>query len=152
MMHKYQLLNTATATQKANNLDKISKQYSNKYNKNFLFDFSLLEKHISNSDVLTEIKNQCYKHCSGITSKFISVFKPCDIFATFDYYSGNLFFKPYSVYSDSKNKRVYVIMQLVKIENLTFQTCNNIYDDFETIQIINDQTGFENSITDCNIA
>ena len=151
-MHKYQLLNTATATQKANNLDKISKQYSNKYNKNFLFDFSLLEKHVSDAETLEEIKNQCYKHCSGITSKFISVFKPCDIFATFDYYSGNLFFKPYSVYSDSKNKRVYVIMQLVKIENLTFQTCNNIYDDFETIQIINDQTGFENSITDLNIA
>ncbi len=152
MLNPYNLLNTAAATQKANNLDKISKQYSNKYNKNMLFDFSLLEKHVSNVETLEEIKNQCFKYCSDITSKFTAVFKPCDIFTSFDYYSGSLFFKPYSVYSDSKNKYIYVIMQLVKIENLTFQTRNNIYHDLETAQTINDQTGHENAVTDCNIA
>jgi len=151
-MHNYQLLSTLSATQKANSLDQIPKQYSNKYNKNMLFDFSLLEKHILNTETLAEIKNQCYKYCNDITSKFVSVFKPCDVFTSFNYYNGNLFFKPFAVYSDSKNKRVYVIMQLVKIENLFFETRNNIYDDYTVMQTINDQISHECAITDLMIA
>ncbi|NLE05246.1 MAG: hypothetical protein GX638_10680 [Crenarchaeota archaeon] len=151
-MSEYNFLETKGKTQKVNNLQAMPDVYSTKYNKNFLFDFSLLGKHITDKKLLEEIKNICFKNCSGITSRYIPIFKDCDIFRCFDYYTGNLYFKPYSIYSNEKNKRVYVIMRLVKIENLRIMERHYIYDEFKIEQEINDQIGYDAEIEDINIA
>jgi uncharacterized protein (DUF39 family) len=147
---KYNLLETINKTQKANKLC-ISNNL-NKYAKNMLFDFFLLEKHITDNSILQEIKNQCFNSCNGVTDKFVYVHAKTDIFESFDYYSGNLYFKPYTVYSNSKNKRVYTIMELVKIEYLTFQERSSLYREFNKTLEINDQIGFNNILEDIEIA
>lgn len=145
MITNYNLLDTIGKTQKSNSALQTGDNFRNK---NYLYDFSLLEKHINDQQILTDIKNQCVKDIS-ITNRFIFVFKDN---AQFSYYSGNLFFKAFTVYSDSKNKRVYTIMQLVKIECLTFKERNSIYEEYKTITEINDQIGFDYEIQDIDIA
>jgi len=145
METKFNYLDTKGKTQKANNVQ-VSTGNS-QYAKNYLFDFSLLEKYISDSTILQEIEKQCMSDCS-VSNKMTFVSKQADIFTCFDYYSGNLYFKPYMVYSNSKNKRVYTIMQLVKIEYLTFNERHCIYDEFKATKEINDHIGVDNESED----
>jgi len=145
MEAKFNYLDTKGKTQKANNLQ--ANTSNNRYAKNYLFDFSLLEKHISDSAILQEIENQCMSDCS-VSNKMTFVSKQADIFTCFDYYSGNLYFKPYIVYSNSKNKQVYIIMKLVKIEYLTFTERHCIYNEFKTTKEINDHVYIDNISVD----
>ena len=80
------------------------------------------------------------------------LFKNSDIFTDFNTYSGNLYFKPFPVYSDSKNKQLYIIFQLVKIEHLVFQQRKSLYDEYTIEQEINEQINNNDVIEDINIA
>jgi hypothetical protein len=145
----YILYDSPTKTAKAN---KLERSEQGKGNQRYLFDFSLLDKTIANFDYLKDIKEQAMKNTFSITSQFVPVFKNSDIFTDFNTYSGNLYFKPYPVYSDSKNKQCYIIFQLVKIEHLAFQQRKSIYDEYTTVKEINEQIDDNNQIEDINIA
>ena len=134
---KYNLVDTIGKTKKANTYLQISDNFRNK---NYLYDFSLLEKYVDDpqvSEVIDDIKKQCLSDTS-IISAIAFIYKSK---SQFSYYSGNLYFKPYVVISDGKNKRVYTIMQLVKIERLTFMDRNFVYDEYNSITEINDVIG-----------
>ena len=141
--NNYILSDSPTKTAKANKLEKRD---------NYLFDFSLLDKTVTNSNYLKEIKEQAMKNTFSITSQFVPVFKNSDIYTDFNTYSGNLYFKPFPVYSNTKNKQCYIIFQLVKIEHLVFQQRKSIYDEYKTIQEINEQIDDNDEIEDIRIA
>ena len=147
--NNYVLYDSLTKTAQANHLERPEQ---GKGNPHYLFDFALLDKTIFNSNYLKEIKEQAMKNTFSITSQFVPVFKNSDIYTDFNTYSGNLYFKPFPVYSDSKNKQLYIIFQLVKIEHLAFQKRNSIYDEYTTIQEINEQIDNNDQIEDINIA
>lgn len=151
MSNTYIFENTKGKAQKANNLARVPERFIRQYNKDLLFDFLLLHKHISNAEITESIEQQCFQYCTGISSRYIPVFKSCDIFTSFEYYTGNLYFKPYTVYSNSKNKRVYTIMRLAKIENLTFQERESVYSDYEVVKTIDEQVVFNNITEDIEI-
>ena len=151
MRTEYNLQATPAQALKANTqLEKISTEYTNKYNKNLLFDFSILEGHGLSAGKIQEIKNQCMKYC-GITSKECFVFDPRGVYGTFEYYSGDILFKPYTVYSDSKNKRIYVIMEAVKAD-IVFCERKSIYDEFVNTLEIHEHRGNNNALEDIEIA
>jgi hypothetical protein len=141
--NNYILSDSPTKTAKANKLEKRD---------NYLFDFSLLDKTVSNSEYLKDIKQQVMDHMNSIAFHFVPVSKNSDVCTDYDTYHGNLYFKPFPVYSDSKNKQCYVIFQLVKIEYLVFQQRKSIYDEYKTIQEINEQIDDNDEIEDISIA
>jgi hypothetical protein len=152
MNSEYILGNTIAETLKKNpQLVKINKEFQDKYNKNYLYDFSLLDEHVTDSAALTDIKNQCMKYVS-VSNKIAYIFKSSDVFTSFEYYLGNLYFQPTIVYSNSKNKRVYVIMKLIKIEHLVFEERTCIYDEYKVTTEINEQIAYNNESIDCEVA
>ena len=147
--NNYVLSDSPTKTAQANKFERLEQ---GKGNPHYLFDFSLLDKTIFNSNYLKEIKEQAMKNTFSITSQFVPVFKNSDIYTDFNTYSGNLYFKPFPVYSNTKNKQCYIIFQLVKIEHLVFQQRKSIYDEYKTIQEINEQIDDNDEIEDISIA
>jgi hypothetical protein len=108
MKKYYSLCDTAGQTQKANNhLVKADKKPYSKVN--YLYDFSLLDEHIKDAAILEEIKMQCMKNTS-ISCHECFIYPETDIYTSFQYYNGMIYFKPYKVYSNSKNKYQYIIM------------------------------------------
>ena len=141
--NNYILSDSPTKTAKANKLKKRD---------NYLFDFSLLDKTVSNFEYLKDIKQQVMDHMNSIAFHFVPVFKNSDVCTDYDTYYGNLYFKPYPVYSDSKNKQCYIIFQLIKIEHLAFQQRESVYDEYTTVQEINEQIADNDMIEEINIA
>lgn len=139
----YKLYTTLTKTRDENSLEQLPKEFQRKYNKTFLFDFSLLNDLLISDEIKKEIKLQSLKFVNFV-NKFEYITKPCDIFTSFDYYSGIVYFKPFSVYSNSKNKREYAIFKLVKIENFRVLERNSIYDEFNTVEEYNYKIASEN--------
>jgi hypothetical protein len=151
MKNDYNLCDTIGKTLKANKqLKKVNPMHENSYNKNLLYDFTLLEKHNINPELLTDIKNQCMKYTTLI-NRYAFILTTNDIYKSFSHISGNVFFKANTVYSNSKNKRVYVIMQLVKIE-LYHKERNSLYNDFTTKNEYKDLIGYDYDIYDIEIA
>lgn len=149
---RYNLESTVMQTQKANPiLEIMPAQYQSKYKENYLFDFTLLEKHVTNPILLEKIKDQCFKS-ADVVWKYQYVCTQQDIYSCFDYFTGNVYFQPHTVYSKSKNKKVYTIMQLVKIEWLTFKSRNSLYENFNVIQEVNDHIASNNEILEFEIA
>ena len=147
----YVFMDTIGKTLKANKqLVKINLPYTSKYNKNLLFDFTLLDKYNIDPEVLETIKKQCMKNVD-IVNRLAFIMTSNDIYNTFDYVGGNAFFKAHTVYSNSKNKRVYVIMQLVKIE-LYHYSRGSLYNDFEVINEYKEASGHDYNIYDYEIA
>jgi hypothetical protein len=147
--NNYILSDSPTKTAKAN---KFERPEQRKGNQNYLFDFSLLDKTIFNSNYLKEIKHQVMDYMNSIAFHFVPVFKNSNVCTDSNTYSGNLYFKPYPVYSDSKNKQCYIIFQLVKIEHLAFQQRKSIYDEYTTVKEINEQIADNDMIEEINIA
>lgn len=145
----YILYDSPTKTARAN---KFERPEQGKGNRRYLFDFSLLNKTVTNSDTCKDIKNQVINHLNSITTHFFPVFKNSDVCMDFNTYFGNLYFKPFPVYSDSRNKQCYIIFQLVKIEHLAFQQRNSIYDEYTTVQEFNEQIADNDMIEEINIA
>ena len=147
----YILMDTIGKTLKANSqLVKIDPIYVNQYNKNLLFDFTLLDKCNINPDLLTEVKNQCMKSID-LVNRYSFILTTNDIYKSFSHIGGNVFFKAHTVYSNSKNKRVYVIMQLVKIE-LYQNERHSLYNDFTITNKYNELIGYDYNIYDYEIA
>ena len=141
--NNYILSDSPTKTAKANKLEKRD---------NYLFDFSLLDKTVTNSNYCKDIKQYVMDHMNSMAFHFVPISKNSDICTDYDTYHGNLYFKPFPVYSDSKNKQCYVIFQLVKIEYLVFQQRKSIYDEYTTVQEINEQIADNDMIEEINIA
>ena len=147
--NNYVLYDSLTKTAQAN---KFERPEQGKGNQRYLFDFALLDKTVSNSEYLKDIKQQVMDHMNSIAFHFVPVFKNSDVCKDYDTYYGNLYFKPFPVYSDTKNKQVYIIFQLVKIEHLAFQQRESVYDEYTTVQEINEQIDNNDVIEDINIA
>jgi hypothetical protein len=147
--NNYILSDSPTKTAKAN---KFERPEQRKGNQNYLFDFALLNKTVSNSEYLKDIKHQVMDYMNSIAFHFVPVFKNSNVCTDYDTYYGNLYFKPYPVYSDSKNKQLYIIFQLIKIEHLAFQQRNSVYDEYTTVQEINEQIADNDMIEEINIA
>ena len=137
--NNYILSDSPAKTAKTN---KFERPEQGKGNQRYLFDFSLLNKTVSNSEYLKDIKQQVMDHMNSVAFHFVPVFKNSDVCIDYDTYYGNLYFKPYPVYSDSKNKQLYIIFQLVKIEHLAFQKRNSIYEEYTTIQEFKNRIAF----------
>lgn len=147
----YIFKDTIGKTLKANKqLVKIDLSYINKYKKNLLFDFTILDKYNLKAEVLETIKKQSMKYVD-IVNRFAFIMTSNDIYNTFDYIGGNVFFKAHTVYSNSKNKRVYVIMQLVKIE-LYHYSRESLYNNFEVVNEYKEAIGYDYNIYDYEIA
>ena len=147
--NNYILSDSPTKTAKAN---KFERPEQRKGNQNYLFDFALLDKTVSNSEYLKDIKQQVMDHINSIAFHFVPVFKNSDVCTDYDTYYGNLYFKTYPVYSDSKNKQCYIIFQLIKIEHLAFQQRESVYNEYTTVQEINEQIADNDMIEEINIA
>jgi len=150
-MKNYTLLDTVGKTLKANKeLFQIEKYYEDKYKNNYLYDLSLLDdKNISTED-MEDIKKECMK-CLTMAFKEVFVWSKSDIYMSFNYFSGSLYFKPTTVYSNAKNKRVYVIMQLVKVD-IIFKNRNSLYNDYTVTNEIHETIAYNMESIDLEIA
>jgi hypothetical protein len=148
MKKDYILLDTIGKTQKANNNLIISEEYNSLQGKTkYLYDFSLLKKHITDIDILQRIQSDCMKHTSvAFKEQFITIAED-----NFTWYTATVYFRPYTVYSNSKNKRVYNIMQAVYLDyTKQYRTC--IYDNFTIVESIHDTSAHDIEVIDCEIA
>jgi hypothetical protein len=146
----YNLCDTIGKTLKENKqLVKIDPMYENQYNKNLLYDFSLLDKQNIDSELLAKIKNHCFKDI-WLTNRYSFILTTDNVHMSFNYVVGNVFFKAHIVYSNSKNKKVCVIMELVKIE-LHHKERNSVYNNFTDTEY-NEQISYDYNIYDYNIA
>jgi hypothetical protein len=147
----YVLMDTIGKTLKANKqLVKIDPHYENSYNKNLLYDFTLLDKCNIDPELLTVVKNQCMKNTDMI-NRYAFIMTTNDIYKSFSHIGGNVFFKAHTVYSNSKNKRVCVIMQLVKIE-LYHNERKSLYNDFVIANKYDESIAYDYNIYDYEIA
>jgi hypothetical protein len=62
-----------------------------------------------------------------------------------------IYFKPYKVYSNSKNKYQYIIMDWVYID-YSYGQRNSIYNEFTTIEKISEHTHTDHAIEEYEIA
>jgi protoporphyrinogen oxidase len=117
-------------------------------NTRYLYDFTLLTENIKDINILQKIQSDCMKSTSVAFREYFITLQ----IDNFTCYTGQIYFKPYTVYSNSKNKRVYNIMQAVYLEFYK-QDRDSIYDKFYTVtENIIKSIGHDNEITDCEIA
>ena len=151
MKHNYILLDTVGKTLKANKqLVKIDKAYENSLNKNHLYDFTLLEQFNIETKILDSLKLDSMKYSHKI-NRFTLIMSTDNYNKSFEHIIGNVWFKAITVYSDTKQKYIYTIMQLVKCE-LYHKNRESLYDELEIINKYEDQIGYENSIEHEEIA
>jgi hypothetical protein len=150
MKKEYILRDTIGNIQKANkHLIKPDKQLYYNSSHNYLYDFLLLEEHIKDIAILEEIKMQCMKNTSIINHEtYIS--SQDDIYMSFQCYNGMIYFKPYKVYSESKNKYICIIMDCVYIE-YSYAERSRLYNEFTVIEKISEHTHTDHAIEEYTI-
>jgi hypothetical protein len=85
-------MDTIEKTLKSNSqLVKIDPVCENQYNKNLLYDFTLLDKCNINPELLTAVKKQCMKN-TDLVNRYAFILTTNDIYKSFDHIGGNIYF------------------------------------------------------------